>query len=126
MLSRALNALTLGETGAKALGIDLRLTRVLLAIGVEGGVQAPSVAVTGMIGFVGLIVPHLMQPRWSVISPAPSWPQRRGRRESWCWPPTSRCALTPSAAEVRLGVAFAAVGGPFFLALLISMRRRLA
>jgi iron complex transport system permease protein len=34
--------------------------------------------------------------------------------------------LTPSAAEVRLGVAMAAVGGPFFLALLISMRRRLA
>ena len=34
--------------------------------------------------------------------------------------------LTPSAAEVKLGVAMAALGGPFFLALLIRLRRRIA
>jgi len=34
--------------------------------------------------------------------------------------------LTPSAAEIKLGVAMAALGGPFFLALLIGMRRKLA
>jgi iron complex transport system permease protein len=34
--------------------------------------------------------------------------------------------MTPAATEIRLGVAMAALGGPFFLALLISMRRRLA
>jgi iron complex transport system permease protein len=123
-LGRALNALTLGETGARALGINLTLTRVLLAVGV-GMASGASVAVTGMIGFVGLIVPHLMRPLV-------------GHQPGALLAPSAVAGavlvlvadivvrLTPSAAEVRLGVAMASVGGPFFLALLISMRRRLA
>jgi iron complex transport system permease protein len=79
MLGRALNALTLGETGAKALGIDLNLTRVLLAVGV-GLASGASVAVTGMIGFVGLIVPHMMRPLVGSISRAPCWPPAPWRR----------------------------------------------
>ena len=124
MLGRALNALTLGETGAKALGVDLNLTRVILAVGV-GLASGASVAVTGMIGFVGLIVPHLMRPLV-------------GHQPGALLAPSAVAGavlvlaadilvrLTPSAAEVRLGVAMSAIGGPFFLALLISMRRRLA
>jgi iron complex transport system permease protein len=123
-LGRALNALTLGETGARALGVNLTLTRVLLAVGV-GMASGASVAVTGMIGFVGLIVPHLMRPLV-------------GHQPGALLAPSAIAGavlvlaadivvrLTPSAAEVRLGVAMASVGGPFFLALLISMRRRLA
>jgi len=123
-LGRALNALTLGETGARALGINLPLTRALLAIGV-GMASGASVAVTGMIGFVGLIVPHLIRPLV-------------GHQPGALLAPSAAAGavlvlaadivvrLTPSAAEVRLGVAMAAVGGPFFLALLIAMRRRLA
>jgi iron complex transport system permease protein len=123
-LGRALNALTLGETGARALGINLTQTRVLLAVGV-GMASGASVAVTGMIGFVGLIVPHLMRPLV-------------GHQPGALLAPSAAAGavlvlvadivvrLTPSAAEVRLGVAMASVGGPFFLALLISMRRRLA
>jgi iron complex transport system permease protein len=124
LLGRALNALTLGETGARTLGVDLNVTRVILAIGV-GLASGASVAVTGMIGFVGLIVPHLMRPLV-------------GHRPGALLAPSAVAGaalvlaadilvrLTPSAAEVRLGVAMAAVGGPFFLALLISMRRRMA
>src|SRR3546814_4807653 len=58
---RTLDALTLGEDGAQALGIDLRRARIRLMLGVAIGVGG-AVAVSGAIGFVGLIVPHLVRP----------------------------------------------------------------
>jgi iron complex transport system permease protein len=123
-LGRALNALTLGGTGAKALGIDLKLTRVLLAIGV-GLASGASVAVTGMIAFVGLIVPHLMRPLVG-HQPGALLAPSAVAGAALVLAADILVRLTPSAAEVRLGVAMSAIGGPFFLALLISMRRRLA
>lgn len=57
---RALDALTLGEDGARALGVDLSRARLRLMAGVAIGVGG-AVAVTGSIGFVGLIVPHLVR-----------------------------------------------------------------
>jgi iron complex transport system permease protein len=123
-LGPALDALTLGETGARSLGVDLNRTRLLLALGVGLAVGA-SVAVTGMIGFVGLVVPHLMRPFV-------------GARPGTLILPSALAGavvvlaadilvrLTPSAGEVKLGVAMAAVGGPFFLGLLIHLRRRIA
>lgn len=123
-MGRALDALTLGETGAGSLGINLGLTRLIMAAGVALAVGS-CVAVTGVISFVGLITPHLLRP---VI----------GARPSGLLIPSFLVGaaltlaadmlvrMTPAATEVRLGVAMAALGGPFFLALLISMRRRLA
>ncbi len=58
---RALDALTLGEDAAQALGTDLRKTRLRLLVGTAIGVGG-AVAVSGAIGFVGLIVPHLIRP----------------------------------------------------------------
>ncbi|MBI1682942.1 FecCD family ABC transporter permease [Caulobacter hibisci] len=122
-LGRSLDALTLGETGAAALGVNLSAVRVLLAVGV-GVASGASVAVTGLIGFVGLIAPHLVRPLV-------------GHRPGALLIPAALAGsalvlaadivvrLTPSAAEMRLGVATAAVGGPFFLVLLITMRRRI-
>jgi iron complex transport system permease protein len=124
LLGRSLDALTLGETGAKALGINLPLTRVLLAVGV-GMASGASVAVTGMIGFVGLIVPHLMRPLVG-HQPGALLAPSAVAGAAFVLAADIVVRLTPSAAEVRLGVAMASVGGPFFLALLISMRRRLA
>jgi iron complex transport system permease protein len=121
-LGRALDALTLGDIGARSLGVDLGRTRVALALGSALAVGA-SVAVTGVIGFVGLVTPHLVRPfvkhrpgalllpsaiAGSVLVVAADIVVR----------------LTPSAAEVKMGVAMAVVGGPFFLALLINMRRK--
>ena len=60
-LRKSLDALTLGETGATALGVNLSAVRVILAVGV-GIASGASVAVTGLIGFVGLIAPHLVRP----------------------------------------------------------------
>src|SRR5690606_29610007 len=56
-----LRALTLGEDTARSLGVDLRVTRALIVAGVALGVGA-SVAAAGVIGFVGLVVPHLVRP----------------------------------------------------------------
>src|SRR3546814_8526198 len=58
---RALDALTLGEDAAQALGTDLRRTRLRLLVGTAIGVGG-AVVVSGAIGFVGLIVPHLIRP----------------------------------------------------------------
>jgi iron complex transport system permease protein len=123
-LGRTLNALTLGDTGARALGINLPLARVVLAVGV-GLASGASVAVTGMIGFVGLIVPHLMRPLVG-HQPGALLAPSAVAGAAFVLAADIVVRLTPSAAEVRLGVAMASVGGPFFLALLISMRRRLA
>ena len=124
LTARALDALTLGETGARALGIDLGRTQWLLALGV-GLATGGCVAVTGEIGFVGLITPHLIRPLV-------------GARPGRLLLPSALAGaalilaadilvrLTPAAQEVKLGVAMTAVGAPFFLTLLISMRRRLA
>ncbi len=121
---RALDALTLGEAGARSLGIDITRTRILLAIGV-GLATGASVAVTGVIGFVGLVTPHLMRPFV-------------GARPGALLIPSALAGavivlaadivvrIVPSPAELKLGVAMAALGGPFFLALLINIRRRAA
>ncbi len=123
-LGRALDALTLGETGARTLGVDLDRTRVLLAAGV-GLACGAAVAVTGVVSFVGLIVPHLLRP-WVGQRPGALLIPSALAGAALVTAADVLVRLTPSAAEVKLGVAMAALGGPFFLVMLISMRRRLA
>lgn len=121
---RSLDALTLGERGARSLGVELTRTRLLLAIGVAVAVGS-SVAVTGVISFVGLITPHLLRP---VLGSKPSallLPSFLGGA-ALTLGADILVRMTPAASEVRLSVAMAALGGPFFLAMLVSMRRRLA
>jgi iron complex transport system permease protein len=119
---RALDALTLGELGARALGVDLAAARLRLAAGVAVAVGA-SVAVTGVIGFVGLITPHLLRPWFGARPGALIVPSALGGA-ILLLAADILVRLTPAAAEIRLGSAMAALGGPFFLALLIRMRRR--
>lgn len=123
-LGRALDALALGEATAASLGIDLTRTQFVLAAGV-GLATGASVAVAGMIGFVGLIVPHLVRtwiggtPRQLLV------PSALGGSLLVLAGDTLMRAL-PLAGELKLGIAMSALGGPFFLAMLISMRRRAA
>ena len=123
-LGRALDALTLGETSARSLGVNLSWTRALLAVGVTLAAGA-SVAVTGVIGFVGLIVPHLLRPFVGARPGALLLPSALGGA-ALVLAADVLVRLTPGANEVKLGVAMAALGGPFFLALLLSMRQRTA
>ena len=123
-LGRALDALTLGEQGARSLGVELSRTRLLMASGVTL-VVGSSVAVTGVIGFVGLITPHLLRglvgARPGAIL-APSFLAGAALTLG----ADILVRLTPAASEIKLSVAMAALGGPFFLGLLLSLRRRFA
>ena len=123
-LGRALDALTLGEAGARSLGIDLKRTRLLLALGLALAVGA-GVAVTGVIGFVGLVTPHLLRPFVGGKPGALLAPSFLGGA-ALVLTGDILVRMTPAASEVKLSVAMTALGGPFFLALLIRMRRRLA
>lgn len=120
----SLDALTLGEQAARSLGVDVSRLQWLVVLGVGLTVGA-SVAAAGIIGFVGLIVPHLVRPL-------------AGHRPSAVLLPSalagallltladSLVRIMPSASELRLGIAMSLLGAPFFLALLFRMRRELA
>jgi iron complex transport system permease protein len=123
-IGRSLDALTLGEDGARSLGVDMARLRWSLAVGVALTAGA-SVAVTGVVGFVGLIVPHLLRP---LVGAQPSrllLPSALGGAVL-VLAADILVRLTPAASEVKLGVAMTVLGAPFFLALLVSMRRRMA
>ena len=81
-----------------------------------------SVAVTGVVGFVGLIVPHLLRPVFGHRPAALLLPCALGGA-ALVLAADSLCRLAPGASEVRLGVAMALIGAPFFLALLLKQRR---
>jgi iron complex transport system permease protein len=120
---RSLDALTLGETGARSLGIDLKRMQTRLCAGVGLAVGA-SVAVTGVIGFVGLIVPHLLRPLVGARPSALLIPSALGGAALvLAGDILVRCL--PGGSELQLGVVMSLVGAPFFFALLYSMRRRL-
>ena len=120
----ALDALTLGEAAARSLGVDTGRLQWLIVLGIGLTVGA-SVAAAGIIGFVGLIVPHLVRPL-------------AGHRPSAVLLPSalagaalltladSMVRVMPSTSELRLGIAMSLLGAPFFLALLFRMRRELA
>jgi len=119
-LARALNALLLGETEARHLGFDSeaikRRTVLLTALAVGA-----SVALTGVIGFVGLVVPHLIRlclgPDHRVLLPAS---MLLGGALLLLADLGARTLVLP--AELPIGVLTSLIGGPFFLWLL--MRRR--
>src|SRR2546423_8510705 len=57
----AFRALSLGEETAQSLGVDVGRLRLAVILGVALGVGG-AVAVTGTIGFIGFVAPHLMRP----------------------------------------------------------------
>jgi len=122
--ARALDALTLGEAVARSLGVDLGRLQLLLAVAlalIVGG----SVAVTGIVGFVGLIVPHMLRP-WFGAEPSRLLVPSALGGALLVLVADSLVRLTPGAGELRLGVAMALIGAPFFFALLVRYRRELA
>ncbi len=119
---RALDALTLGEIGARSLGIDLARAQWQLAGGV-GLVVGGSVAVSGIIGFVGLVVPHLLRPLVGARPSALLVPSAVGGA-ALVLAGDVAVRLLPGGSEVQLGVVMSLIGAPFFFALLYSMRRQ--
>jgi iron complex transport system permease protein len=119
---QALDALTLGEIGARSLGIDLGRAQWLLAGGV-GLVVGASVAVSGIIGFVGLVVPHLLRPLLGAKPSSLLVPSAAGGA-ALVLAGDVVVRLLPGGSEVQLGVVMSLIGAPFFFALLYSMRRQ--
>lgn len=124
MQARSLDLLALGEAVARSLGLDLVRLQYLLALAlalIVGG----SVAVSGVVGFVGLIVPHLLRPFFGAETSRLLVPSALAGA-MLVLIADSLVRLTPGAGELRLGVAMALIGAPFFFALLIRFRRELA
>ncbi|WCT75151.1 iron ABC transporter permease [Sphingomonas naphthae] len=118
---RALDALTLGEDAAQALGADLRAVRLRMLLGVAIGVGG-AVAVSGAIGFVGLIVPHLVRPLTDRSPSAILLPSALAGA-ALLTAADIGVRLMPTSAELKLGVVTAFLGVPVFLAHLTRARR---
>jgi len=115
--ARDLNVLLLGEEDAQTLGIEVERTkRLLLAIG--SVVTAAAVAVAGIIGFVGLVVPHVVR---LVVGPDHRVLLPTSALAGGIFLVASDTLARWTAATLPVGVVTAAVGAPFFLFLL---RRR--
>lgn len=119
--ARALDALSLGEDGARSLGVDLGRTRARLLLGVAIGVGG-AVAVSGSIGFVGLIVPHLVRPLTDRSPSAVLLPSLLGGAVLLAGADIL-VRLIPTASELKLGVVTAFLGVPVFLVHLLKERR---
>jgi iron complex transport system permease protein len=122
--ARALDALTLGEAAARSLGVDPVRLQWQMVLGV-GLIVGATVAAAGIIGFVGLMVPHLVRPFTSARPAAVLWPSALAGALLVCIADAAVRAA-PTVSELRLGIAMSLLGGPFFLVLLLRMRRRLA
>jgi iron complex transport system permease protein len=124
LVGRALDALTLGEDAAISLGIDVRRTRRDIILGVALSVGAAT-AITGVIGFVGLLVPHALRP-WVGHRPGLLLPASLLAGASLLLLADVALRLLQPWAELRIGVLTALFGAPFFLWLVLKTRRELA
>ncbi len=120
---RALDALALGEDTARSLGVNLARLQALIVLG-TGLCIGASVAVTGVIGFVGLVVPHLVRPLVQQKPSALLLPSALAGAALLLFADAA-VRLVPGASELKLGIAMALLGAPFFLGLLFHWRRTL-
>jgi len=123
LYARDLNAVLLGEESAKTVGVDVGKTKTRLIV-LSSLVVGACVSVSGVIGFVGLIVPHIMRlivgADHRVLLPVSFL---TGASFLAIADLVARTALSPE--EIRLGIITSLVGVPFFLYLLRKNRGRL-
>ncbi|MEO0780250.1 MAG: iron ABC transporter permease [Pseudomonadota bacterium] len=120
-LGRGLDALTLGEDAALAMGIRVDRLRLQLVIGTACVVGAGT-AVAGAIGFVGLVIPHILRP---LVGAHPSrllWASALGGAAMLLAADIAVRVVLPGR-DLKLGVLTALVGAPLFLHLILKLRR---
>jgi iron complex transport system permease protein len=119
-LAKGLNGLTLGEAAAEHLGIRVQRMKNVAILTVAGATGA-AVAVSGGIGFVGIVVPHLLRlmigPDHRYLLPASAL---LGASLLLVADMISRTIIAP--AELPIGIVTATIGGPFFLYILLRNR----
>lgn len=120
-MSKALNAFALGENNAAHLGINTEQTKRIIIMLTAMGVGA-SVAVSGIIVFVGLVVPHIIRlligPDHGILIPISAI---AGAVLLICADIISRTIMPPS--EIPIGIITGLIGAPFFLYILIKQRK---
>lgn len=119
----ALDALTLGSDVAANLGIDQARLRLKIVTGATLVVGAAT-AVAGIIGFVGLVVPHLLRPLVGHV-PSRLLPASLLGGAALLLAADLVLRIVTPAGELRLGVVTALIGTPFFLWLVVRSRREL-
>lgn len=117
---RSLDALTLGEDTAASLGVNLRRLRLVVVLGLAMTVGA-GVAVAGAVGFVGLVVPHLLRPVTGGM-PSRLLPAATLGGAAMVLAADLAVRVIAPGQDLKLGVLTALVGAPFFLHLLWRLR----
>ena len=116
LMARPLDALTSGEESAQSMGLNLRQTRLIIVIGASLATAA-AVAASGIIGFIGLIAPHLARnlvgAKHSILIPTS---MLIGALLLLFSDALARTLMAPI--ELPVGIFTALLGGPFFLYLL--------
>jgi iron complex transport system permease protein len=118
---RPLTALSLGEDVARSSGVDLNRLQWMTLVGVAAGVGG-GVAVAGVIGFVGLVTPHLVRP---LVGHDPARVHIPAMLAGADLLLAADCAarLIPTDREIHIGVLTAMIGVPFFVWLVVRRRR---
>ena len=123
-LAFRLNALSLGEEGAAYLGIDVERDK-LLVLALGSLLTAAAVSISGLVGFIGLVVPHAVRlvlgPDHRLLLPAAAL---SGAAFLVLADLFARTVLAPS--EIPIGIITAIIGAPFFIYLLRHTRREYA
>ncbi len=119
-IAKGLNGLALGEAAASHMGIEVQRTKNVAILAVAAAVGA-AVAVSGGIGFVGIVVPHLLR---LAVGPDHRYLLRNsallGAALLLVADIISRMIIAP--AELPIGIIMAVIGGPFFLWILLRRR----
>jgi iron complex transport system permease protein len=120
-VGRALDALTLGEDAATSLGFSVASVRLRAVFGTALAVGA-AVSISGSIGFIGLVVPHLLRP---LVGHAPGRLLTVSALGGALLLTATDIVvrLLEPGPEIRIGVLTALFGAPFFLVLLLRLRR---
>lgn len=119
----AFRALSLGEETAQSLGVDVARLRLFVISGVALGVGG-AVAVTGTIGFIGLVAPHLMRPLIG-HDPGRLLVPSALAGSALLLAADIAVRIIPSTSDIKVGVLTSIIGVPFFLYLIMRERRAL-
>jgi len=120
----AFRVLSLGEEAAQSLGVDIVHLRLWVISGVALGVGG-AVAVSGTIGFIGLVAPHLMRPLIG-HDPARLLVPSALSGSALLLAADIAVRIIPSTSDIRVGVLTSIIGVPFFLYLIMRERRSLS
>lgn len=123
-LGRSLDILTLGEDAASTIGVNMRRVRLLAVFGTATSVGAAT-AVAGVIGFIGLVVPHILRPLVGAV-PSRLLPASALGGAALLLVADIAVRVFAPGRDLKIGVLTALIGAPFFLWLVFRYRRSLA